>query len=46
MDREVMTDNRVYISIYRTRRLVQFFRAVSLFSMPIRSSELGLRRRR
>ncbi|MGL5955513.1 MAG: hypothetical protein ACRC0X_02760 [Brevinema sp.] len=31
---------------YRTKRLVHFFRAVSLFATPIRSSELGLRRRK
>ncbi len=31
---------------YRTKRLVHFFRAVSLFAMPVRSTELGLRRRK
>ncbi len=31
---------------YRTKRLVHFYRAVALFTMPIRSTELGLRRRK
>ncbi|MGL4393888.1 MAG: hypothetical protein ACRCS8_01500 [Brevinema sp.] len=31
---------------HRTKNLVHFYRAVALFSMSIRSSELGLRRRR
>lgn len=31
---------------YRTKKLVHFYRAVSLFATPIRSSELGLRRRK
>jgi len=34
------------ITAYRTKKLVHFFRAVALFSMPIRSSGLGLRRRK
>lgn len=31
---------------HRTKRLVHFFRAVSLFATPIRCTELGLRRRK
>lgn len=31
---------------FRTKNLVHFYRAVALFSMPVRSSELGLRRRK
>ncbi len=31
---------------YRTKRLAHFFRAVALFTMPIRCTELGLRRRK
>ena len=31
---------------YRTKKLAHLFRAISLFAMPIRCSELGLRRRK
>ncbi|MGL4388748.1 MAG: hypothetical protein ACRCTJ_05095 [Brevinema sp.] len=31
---------------HRTKNLVHFYRAVALFSMSVRSSELGLRRRK
>lgn len=31
---------------FRSQRLVHFFRAVALFSVPLRSVEFGLRRRK
>ena len=33
------------ISAPRSRKLARFFRAVALFSAPLRSAKLGLRRR-
>ncbi len=50
MTREVITrvqlDTISKVPAYRTKKLVHFFRAVALFTAPVRSSELGLRRRK
>ncbi|MGL4562875.1 MAG: hypothetical protein ACRCVW_03365 [Brevinema sp.] len=42
-----ITVNQMHsVSACRTKNLVHFYRAVALFSIPIRSSALGLRRRK
>ncbi|MDK2817982.1 MAG: hypothetical protein KFW21_00860 [Spirochaetota bacterium] len=50
MTKEVVTNiqsiKTSIIPAYRTKKLVHLFRAISLFAMPIRCSELGLRRRK
>lgn len=43
---KVQLNNVSNVPAYRTKKLVHFFRAVALFAMPIRCSELGLRRRK
>lgn len=41
---EIIVSRKVYAP--RSQKLAQFFRAVALFSMPLRSAKLGLRRRK
>lgn len=49
MTKEVLTQETKTLGAVRaprTRKLAQFFRAVALFSTPLRSAKLGLRRRK
>ncbi|MGL4367851.1 MAG: hypothetical protein ACRCTQ_06200 [Brevinemataceae bacterium] len=49
MTREIadLAVNKSFVSpCHRTKRLVHFFRAVALFSVPIRAAQHGLRRRK